>query len=61
MLHITNGHAVSLQETGLGGEVVYWADVLHEGPVPGGLELAELTRVRVAFLTGLWPSASGRR
>jgi hypothetical protein len=55
MLHITNGHAVSLGDTGLGGEIVYWADVLHEGPVPADLDLDELTRVRAAFLGGHWP------
>lgn len=55
MLHITNGSSVSLAATGLGGEVVCWVDVLQEGPVPAGLELAELTRLRIAFLTALWP------
>lgn len=52
MLHITNGSSVSLAETGLAGEIVFWADVLHEGPVPGGLNLADLSRVRGAFLGG---------
>jgi hypothetical protein len=55
MLHLTNGSSVSLAETGLGGEVVCWMDVLQEGPVPAGLELAELTRLRTVFLTALWP------
>lgn len=48
MLHITNGHSVSLT---LPDEVVYWIDILHEGPVPHGLELDELSRVRERFLS----------
>jgi hypothetical protein len=55
MLHITNGTSVSLAETGLGGEIVCWVDVLQEGPVPAGLELAGLTRLRITFLTAQWP------
>lgn len=50
MLHVTNGTAVSLDKTKLGGTVVYWNDVLHEGPVPAGLTLDELSRVRERFL-----------
>ena len=50
MLHVTNGTSVSLKESGLGGEVLPWMDVLHEGPVPGGLDAAELRRVRGSFL-----------
>jgi hypothetical protein len=46
MLHITNGESVALPQTGLPGEVIYWNDVLHDGPVPRGLELQELSRVR---------------
>ena len=49
-LHITNGEAVSLHETGLPGDVIYWRDILHEGPVPGGLSLEELREHRVHFL-----------
>ncbi len=36
MLHVTNGTSVSLAESGLGGEILAWVDVLHEGPVPAG-------------------------
>ena len=50
MLHITNGTSVSLRDSGLGGDVLAWRDVLHEGPVPAGLEPAELTRLRARFL-----------
>ena len=58
MLHITNGTSVSLADTALGGEIVCWLDVLQEGPVPSGLELAELTRLRTGFLAGQWPRHS---
>jgi hypothetical protein len=34
MLHITNGSSVSLAETGLGGEILVWADSLHGGEAP---------------------------
>src|SRR5579871_3022133 len=55
MLHVTNGSSVSLDRTGLGGEILTWVDVLHEGPVPAGLGLAELSRLRGIFLDGAWP------
>jgi hypothetical protein len=50
MLHITNGTAVSLHKTRLPGTIIYWNDVLHEGPVPAGMSLVELTRLREQFL-----------
>ena len=49
-LHITNGDAVQLNQTGLGGTVIFWRDVLHEGPVPAGLTLDQMTAVRARFL-----------
>ena len=33
-LHISNGDATDVPGTGLARRVVYWRDVLHEGPVP---------------------------
>ncbi len=51
MLHITNGHSVALDQTGLPGRIVYWVDVLHEGPVPAGLSLDELSQMRAEYLT----------
>src|ERR1039458_2770051 len=51
MLHITNGSSVALDRSGIGGEIVFWVDVLHEGPVPAGLELEELSRIRAARLS----------
>ncbi len=50
MLHITNGDSVRLRESGIPGEVLAWTDVLHEGPVPQGLPLEELSAVRGRFI-----------
>jgi hypothetical protein len=50
MLHITNGESVSLPRTGLPGQIIYWRDVLHDGPVPRGLPLPELSRIRASFI-----------
>jgi hypothetical protein len=48
-LHVSNGDATDLPGTGIAERIVYWRDVLHEGPVPAvGSE--ELRRVRTAFL-----------
>ena len=48
-LHLSNGDATDLAGTGLAREVVYWRDVLHEGPVPD-VEPEELRRIRARFL-----------
>ena len=50
MLHITNGDSVSISGTSIGGDVVFWRDVLHEGPVPAALPLADLSSVRARFI-----------
>jgi hypothetical protein len=50
MLHITNGESVSLPQTGLPGQVIYWNDILHDGPVPRGVPLEELSRIRARFI-----------
>jgi hypothetical protein len=50
MLHVTNGESVSIPQSGLPGQVVYWNDILHDGPVPLGLPLQELSRVRERFI-----------
>lgn len=51
-LHVTNGDAAAepLRRAGLGGEVLPWRDLLHEGPVPAGLDPAGLNRERARFL-----------
>jgi hypothetical protein len=52
VLHITNGDSAggSIQESGIGGDVLPWRDVLHEGPVPADLDLEQLSVVRAEFL-----------
>jgi DNA-binding transcriptional MerR regulator len=52
LLHVTNGESAgnSLRQTGLGGAVLSWQDVLHEGPVPA-VPPEELRRVRARFLS----------
>ena len=52
-LHVTNGDSAgnTLLRTSLGGTVLPWRDVLHEGPVPA-LSRRELLRTRAAFLSG---------
>ena len=51
-LHITNGDCTVhiMHEAGIGGEILPWRDILHDGPVPAGLGLAELATVRARFL-----------
>jgi len=52
LLHVTNGESAgnTLRQTGLGGAVLSWQDVLHEGPVPA-VPPAELRLVRARFLS----------
>jgi redox-sensitive transcriptional activator SoxR len=51
LLHVTNGESAgnTLRQTALGGAVLSWQDVLHEGPVPA-LPRQELLRTRARFL-----------
>ena len=51
LLHVTNGESAgnTLRQTVLGGAVLSWEDVLHEGPVPA-LPREELLRIRAGFL-----------
>ncbi len=51
-LHVTNGDSVisTFKKAGILGTHLAWRDVLHEGPVPGGLSLQALSRVRGAYL-----------
>jgi redox-sensitive transcriptional activator SoxR len=52
LLHVTNGESAgnTLRQTSLGGAVLSWHDVLHEGPVPAAPR-RELLRRRAAFLS----------
>jgi hypothetical protein len=52
-LHISNGDATDLAGTGLARRIVFWRDVLHEGPVPA-VGRQELRRIRAAFLAGAY-------
>ena len=49
-LHISNGDATDVPGTGLARRVIYWRDILHEGPVPEAGP-AELRRIRAGYLT----------
>ncbi len=51
-LHVTNGDSTAdlLRLSGLGGDVLPWRDVLHEGPVPADLDPPALNEVRARFI-----------
>ncbi|HST38046.1 MAG TPA: hypothetical protein VLK58_00990 [Conexibacter sp.] len=53
-LHVTNGDVVAPAVAAAAGvplgDVVPWRDVLHDGPVPAGLDPAALALVRAAHL-----------
>jgi hypothetical protein len=51
-LHITNGDTTVtvMESAGIGGEFLPWCDVLHEGPVPAGLTLEEMSETRARFI-----------
>ena len=52
--HVANGSSTTglIEAAGLAGTRSIWADVLYEGPVPGGLTDAQLLDVRERFLAG---------
>lgn len=52
-LHICNGDAalVIMRQAGIKGIILPWRDVLHDGPVPDGLDLSELSRVRAKYIS----------
>jgi hypothetical protein len=51
-LHVTNGDAIvpEIEAVAPDDPVLPWRDVLHEGPVPGGIDEAALRAVRAEFL-----------
>ena len=53
-LHVANGSATTslIEAAGIPGRSSVWADVLYDGPVPGGMSDAELLRVRARHLSG---------
>ncbi|HSR86726.1 MAG TPA: hypothetical protein VLM11_21325 [Streptosporangiaceae bacterium] len=48
-LHVSNGAATDVAGTGLARRVVYWRDILHEGPVPY-VAPARLRQIRADYL-----------
>lgn len=52
MLHVMNGDIAAelIRAAGVSGEVAVTADVLHEGPVPGGLPPERWRKVRARYL-----------
>lgn len=54
ILHITNGDSAIhiMERAGISGTLLPWRDVLHDGPVPEGLSLKELSKVRARFIAG---------
>jgi hypothetical protein len=58
-LHVANGSATTdlIEAAGIPGRSSVWADVLYDGPVPGGMSDAELLRVRARHLSGLVDAA----
>ena len=53
-LHVLNGDCtrVVLERSGVPGEMLVWADVLHDGPVPAGVDDDALLRLRAGDLAG---------
>jgi hypothetical protein len=51
-LHVANGGSTTatIEAAGIPGSRSIWADPLHEGPVPGGLNDDELLAVRTRYL-----------
>ena len=53
ILNITNGDSAVeiMKQAGIVGDFLPWRDVLHDGPVPDGLSLDELSQVRAKFIS----------
>jgi hypothetical protein len=45
VLHLTNGDCAipALRATGVDEEILPWREVLHDGPVPAGLDIGDLS------------------
>lgn len=52
VLNIANGEATAerVRKAGVPGDLLPWRDLLHEGPVPTGLSLPELSKTRADYL-----------
>jgi hypothetical protein len=55
MMHVLNGDATReiMERSDIPGTYTVWADVLHEGPVPGAVDDEEFRRIRAGFHAGL--------
>ena len=63
-LQITNGDdtATVMEKAGIVGAILPWRDVLHEGPVPAGLCLKQMSEIRAQFIAGCgWQTPSQAR
>ncbi len=51
-LHVTNGDSVvyTFRKAGIVGTHLPWRDTLHEGPVPAGGTLEQMSRIRAEYL-----------
>jgi len=54
ILNITNGDSAVeiMQQAKIEGDFLPWRDVLHDGPVPQGIPLDELSEIRTKFIVG---------
>ena len=52
VLNITNGDSAVeiMMQAGIPGVFLPWRDVLHEGPVPGGLSLEKISEIRAKYI-----------
>ena len=52
VLIVTNGSSAvaTLERAGIPGEKLPWNDVLHDGPIPAGLDLEALAAVRARYI-----------
>lgn len=61
VVHLTNGDSAAnqLKAAGLPGDVIVWADVLHDGPLVEDGDAVEWRRRRAAFLASTWHAPEG--
>lgn len=54
LLHVTNGDTAAnlISSSNIGGRVLPWRDPMHHGPFPGNYSLDEVSRIRLAYLSG---------
>lgn len=60
MLHVTNGDSAveRIRAAGVEGDILPWRDVLHDGPVPAGLPLEQLSAVRAEYIASRAPGTA---